>query len=149
VIPAQKLRDLLYREAAHEQVAQPGQLRIRPFSASFRGRFVPNLGPLRIDDQGADPAEESLLFGMGWPAQEVADFDIRNLTARRRVSLMPDGAQAGRGVAGKEPGIAVRAAVELLHPVLFGLRTERGVLYPIRRHDTVSGLAQSGDDAGS
>jgi hypothetical protein len=44
---------------------------------------------------------------------------------------MPDEAQARRGVAGKEPGIAVRAAVELLHPVVIGLRTECGVLDPI------------------
>jgi hypothetical protein len=62
---------------------------------------------------------------------------------------MSDEGQAGRGVAGKEPGIAVRAAVELLDPGLIGLRTERGVLFPIRRDNAVSGLAQSGDDAGS
>jgi hypothetical protein len=62
---------------------------------------------------------------------------------------MPDGAQARRVVAGKKPGIAVRAAVELLDPGFIGLQTKRGVLFPIRRDDAVSGLAQSGDDAGS
>src|SRR5277367_676655 len=61
---------------------------------------------------------------------------------------MPDKGHPRRGIAGKEPSIAVRAAVELLHPVLIGLRTARGVLYPIRRDDAVSGLAQSGDNAG-
>jgi hypothetical protein len=43
-------------------------------------------------------------------AQEVVNFDIRNLTARRRVRLMPDEGQAGPGVAGKEPGVPVGAA---------------------------------------
>src|SRR4051812_1834139 len=86
---------------------------------------------------------------MRWPAQEGGDFDVRYLTAGRRISLMPHNGQAGRGVAGKEPGIAVRAAVELLHPVLIGPRTQRAVLYPVRRDDAISGLAQSGDDAGS
>jgi hypothetical protein len=62
---------------------------------------------------------------------------------------MPDEGQACRRVVGKEPRIAVRAAVELLDPGLIGLRTARGVLQPIRRDDAVSGLAQSGDDAGS
>jgi hypothetical protein len=86
---------------------------------------------------------------MRWPAQEGGDFDVRYLTAGRRICLMPHNGQAGRGVAGKEPGIAVRAAVELLHPGLIGLRTECGVLHPNCRDDAVSGLAQSGDDPGS
>jgi hypothetical protein len=39
---------------------------------------------------------------MRWPAQEGGDFDIGYLTARRRIRLMLDEGQAGRGVAGKE-----------------------------------------------
>jgi hypothetical protein len=57
---------------------------------------------------------------------------------------MPDEGRAGRGVVGKEPGVAVGAAMELLHTALVG--AARGVLPPIRRDDEVSGLAQSGDD---
>src|SRR4051812_46987769 len=51
LVPAQNSRDLLYREAAQEQVAQLGQLRIRPF---FLGawRSVPYRGAWRIDDRG-------------------------------------------------------------------------------------------------
>ena len=49
VVPAQKSRDLLYREAAHKHVAQLGQLRVRPFPFRVRGRlFVRNSGVLRI-----------------------------------------------------------------------------------------------------
>jgi hypothetical protein len=38
---------------------------------------------------------------------------------------MPDKGQAGRGVAGKEPGAAVRAAIELLHPALIAIAARR------------------------
>ncbi|HEX3412386.1 MAG TPA: hypothetical protein VHT00_11750 [Stellaceae bacterium] len=52
-VPAQNLRDLLYREAAHKQVAQLGQLRIGPFPPGIRGRrVVLNRGAVRIDDRG-------------------------------------------------------------------------------------------------
>jgi hypothetical protein len=58
VIPAQKSRDLLDREAAHEHIAQLGQLRIRPFPFRVHGRlFVLNGGALRIDDRGPNNAE--------------------------------------------------------------------------------------------
>jgi hypothetical protein len=63
--------------------------------------------------------------------------------------LVSDESQARGWIAGKEPSIAVRAAVELLDPERIGLRTEGDVLHHIRRDDAVSGLAQSGDDAGS
>lgn len=76
----QTARDLLYREAAQEHLAQLGQLRIRPFPFRVHDRlFVLNRGALWIDDRGPNDAEESFLFAMGWPAQEVADFEIRNL----------------------------------------------------------------------
>jgi hypothetical protein len=90
--------------------------------------------------------EALLRIGLS-PAAKV--LDLVTLTAWRRVRLMPDSAQARRGVADKEPGIAVWAAVDLLDPGLIGLRTERGVLFTIRRDDAVSGRAQSGDDPGS
>jgi hypothetical protein len=57
IIPTQNPRDLLNREAAQEQFAQLAQLRIRPFFASFRRRFVLNLGPSRIDDRGPNDPE--------------------------------------------------------------------------------------------
>jgi hypothetical protein len=48
VIPAQPPRDLVYRDAANEHLAQCVHLRIRPLSAGIHGqRFV---GPLRIED---------------------------------------------------------------------------------------------------
>jgi hypothetical protein len=112
-------------------------------------RFVVCLGAPWIDHEGANLTEEGRLFGMRGTAQEVGDLEIRDLTAGRRVRPMPDERQAGRGVTAEEPGIAVGAAVELLHPVLTGLRTKRGVLYSIRRNDEVSGLAQRSEDAGN
>jgi hypothetical protein len=40
VIPAQAVRDLLYREAAQEHAAKLVQLRIRPFPAGVRVRAM-------------------------------------------------------------------------------------------------------------
>ena len=40
MIPAQAVRYLLYREAAHEHVTQLVQLRIRPFPAGVRVRAM-------------------------------------------------------------------------------------------------------------
>jgi hypothetical protein len=72
VVPAQNSRDLLYREAAQEQVAQLGQLRIGPFPPGVRGRrFVLNRGAVGIDDGGPNDAKESRLFGMRWPADAL------------------------------------------------------------------------------
>ena len=82
VISTQNSRDLLYRQAAHKHIPQLGQLRIGPFAANAHGwRLVPNLGAPQIDDRVANQVEQRFLFGMPWTAQEVADFDIRNLTA--------------------------------------------------------------------
>src|SRR5262249_36691712 len=51
MIPAQTSRDFLYRDAAHEHLAQPLHLRIRPLYAGIHGqRFVICLGPPRIED---------------------------------------------------------------------------------------------------
>ena len=80
MIPVQKPRDLLYREAAQEQVAQLVQLRIRPFPLHGR-RLVVCAGRLRIEDRGADPAEERILFGISRAAEECAEFYISHLTA--------------------------------------------------------------------
>jgi hypothetical protein len=52
LVPAQNSRDLLYREAAQEQVAQLGQLRIRPLPDGVHWRrFVVSVRPrgARID----------------------------------------------------------------------------------------------------
>jgi hypothetical protein len=58
VVPTQKSRDLLYREAAHKQVTQLGQLCIGPFPPGVRRRqLVLNRGAVRIDDRGPDDAE--------------------------------------------------------------------------------------------
>jgi hypothetical protein len=75
VIPAQKTRDLLDREAAHEHVAQLVQLRIRPFPLYGR-RFVVRAGRLRIEDRGADQAQQRFVLGISWPAEECTDFYI-------------------------------------------------------------------------
>jgi hypothetical protein len=55
------------------------------------------------------------VLGTSWPAEERAEFYISHLTAGWGVGLVPDKGRARRGVVGEEPGIAVRAAVELLH----------------------------------
>jgi hypothetical protein len=82
VISTQKSCDLLHWEAAHEHVAQFVQLPIRPFSAGVRAqRFVVRLGPLRIEDQGADPSGERVPFGISWAAEERADFYLGHLAA--------------------------------------------------------------------
>jgi hypothetical protein len=58
VIPAQNPRDLFYREAAHQHVAQLGQLRLGPFPFGVHGRlFVLSRGALRINDRGPNDAE--------------------------------------------------------------------------------------------
>ena len=80
VIPAQKTRDLLDREAAHEHVAQLVQLRIRPFPLYGR-RFGVRAGRLWIEDRGADQAQQRFVLGISWPAEECTDFYIGHLTA--------------------------------------------------------------------
>src|SRR5437588_12848674 len=51
LIPTQPPRDLVYRDAATEHLAQRVHLRIRPLSAGIHGqRFVICLGPPRIED---------------------------------------------------------------------------------------------------
>ena len=80
VIPAQKTRDLLDREAAHEHVAQLVQLRIRPFPLHGR-RFVVRADRLRIEDRGADQAQQRFVLGISWPAEECTDFYVGHLTA--------------------------------------------------------------------
>ena len=58
VISTQNSRDLFYRQAAHEHVAQLGQLCIGPFPPGVRRRqLVLNRGAVRIDDRGPDDAE--------------------------------------------------------------------------------------------
>jgi hypothetical protein len=74
VTPAQKSRDLLYREAAHEHVAQLGQLRIRPFPAGVPARWFLSLGPLRIDDERANQPEERISLGTLRPPKEIVGF---------------------------------------------------------------------------
>jgi hypothetical protein len=72
-ISVQKLRDLLYREAAHEHVAQRGQVRIGPFPLGVRaGRFVLNRGVPRIDDRGPNDASRAFCSGCGGPLRKVA-----------------------------------------------------------------------------
>jgi hypothetical protein len=93
VIPAQKSRDLLYQEAAQEHLTQLLQLGIRPFPPGDHAR---SLGPLWIDDERADHAEERLSLGTLRPANEIVDFYIGHLTARRRIRLVPDEGRAGR-----------------------------------------------------
>ena len=75
VIPAQKTRDLLDREAAHEHIAQRVQLPIRPFPAGVHGRrFIVRLGPPWIKDRGAYQAQQRFVLGISWPAEECTDF---------------------------------------------------------------------------
>ena len=51
MIPAEPPRDLVYRDATNEHLAQRVHLRIRPLSAGIHGqRFVICLGPPRIED---------------------------------------------------------------------------------------------------
>jgi hypothetical protein len=101
VIPAQTMCDFLDREAANEHVAQLAQRWLRPFPGDRDARhFGVSVGGVTIEHRGANQAQERVLFGMRWPAQECADFDIRNLTAERRIRLVPDEGRAGRGVAG-------------------------------------------------
>jgi hypothetical protein len=58
VISTQNSRDLFYRQAAHEHVAQLDQVRIGPFPLGVRAWwFVLNCGALRIDDRGPNDAE--------------------------------------------------------------------------------------------
>jgi hypothetical protein len=77
VIPAQKTRDLLDREAAHEHVAQLVQLRIRPFPLYGR-RFGVRAGRLWIEDRGADQAQQRFVLGISWPAEEMHRFLYRS-----------------------------------------------------------------------
>jgi hypothetical protein len=78
VIPAQKSRDLLYREPA----PQLGQLRIRPFSSGVHGwRFILNLGPLWIDDRGTDHPEKRISLGTLRPAEKIVDFYVAHPAA--------------------------------------------------------------------
>jgi len=82
VIPAQKSRDLIYRQAMHEHVAQLKHFLIRPFLGDVRARRLGiSVGALRIEDQGADPSQERVLFGISWPVEERPDFYICHLTA--------------------------------------------------------------------
>ena len=82
VIPPEKLRDLLYREAAHEHVTQLVQLRIRPFPDGVHGRwFVARLRALRTEDRGANQAKERVLFGISRAAEERAHFYVGHLPA--------------------------------------------------------------------
>ena len=115
-IPAQKARDLLDREAAQEHIAQLTQFRIRPLFAGSDGRLFVlglGLGRLRIEDQCANQAQKRISFRILRPAEERADLNIGHVTARGGIRLVPDEGHARRGVASEEPGIAVRAAVEL------------------------------------
>jgi hypothetical protein len=45
----------------------------------------------------------------------TADFDLRHLTARRRIRLVPDEGQSGIGIAGEEPDVAARTPIKLSH----------------------------------
>jgi len=50
-------------------------------SLPVSGRFVLSIGRPRIEDQGADQAQEGVVFGISRPAEEGADFYITHLPA--------------------------------------------------------------------
>jgi hypothetical protein len=69
VIPAQKTRDLLYREAAYEHVAQLDQLHIRTFFGGAVGRpVVASVGQMRCQRSSCQS---------GLTALRVRDFAAR------------------------------------------------------------------------
>ena len=52
----------------------------RPFPLHGR-RFVVRADRLRIEDRGADQAQQGFVLGISWPAEECTDFYIGHLTA--------------------------------------------------------------------
>jgi hypothetical protein len=76
VVPAQKSRDLLNREAAHQHVAQLGH----SASDHYLSAFAAGCSSSTATIEAPMTREQSFQFGMRWPVQEGADFDVRHST---------------------------------------------------------------------